>query len=261
MSDQPAVQALAPQCDRPVHRDGDDGRGQRPRGDGAARCCISRSASPAAALRPRRSRRPRRRWRDGGCGYTEAFGLPALRQRDRQHYAVDHGVSVVDPARIAMTVGASGAFILAFLAAFDAGDRVIVTEPGYPAYRNILQALGIEVVAVPTDLVDPVPADAGAARPGAGADPRPDPGQPVQPDRHHAAARRARAGSPPTARERGIRIVSDEIYHGITYDEPAETMLAFAPEAIVVNSFSKYLRHDRLAARLAGAAAGAGRSR
>ena len=88
---------------------------------------------------------------DGACGYTEAFGLRTLRRAIATRYEVDHGVTV-DPARIAMTAGASGAFILAFLAAFDAGDRVIVTDPGYPAYRNILQALGIEVVSVPTDL-------------------------------------------------------------------------------------------------------------
>jgi aspartate/methionine/tyrosine aminotransferase len=86
----------------------------------------------------------------GSCGYTEAFGLMALRRRISEHYRIVHGVRV-DPEQVAVTVGASGAFIVAFLAAFDAGDRVVVTEPGYPAYRNILAALGVEVVPVPTD--------------------------------------------------------------------------------------------------------------
>ena len=85
----------------------------------------------------------------GACGYTEAFGLRSLRRAIAARYEAEHAVTV-EPDRIAMTVGASGAFILAFLAAFDAGDRVIVTDPGYPAYRNIVRALGIEVVAVPT---------------------------------------------------------------------------------------------------------------
>ena len=174
---------------------------------------------------------------DSGCGYTEAFGLPALRQAISQRYRVDHEVTVA-PSRIAMTMGASGAFILAFLAAFDAGDRVIVTEPGYPAYRNILKALGVEVVALPTDLSTrfqptpellervPGPIDglilASPSNPTGTILPRPE-----------LARLAAWCGS------RGIRIVSDEIYHGITYDEPAETILAFAPDAIVVNSFSK----------------------
>ena len=137
-----------------------------------------------------------------------------------------------------MTMGASGAFILAFLAAFDAGDRVIVTEPAYLAYRNILKALGVEVVALPTDLSTrfqptpellervPGPIDglilASPSNPTGTILPRPE-----------LARVAAWCGN------RGIRVVSDEIYHGITYDDPAETILAFAPDAIVVNSFSK----------------------
>ena len=260
MSDRPAVQALAPQRHRPVHRHGGDGRRQRPRRDAAPTCCTSRSASPAAARRRRRSRRPPRRWP------TAAAATPrpsACRPCAGDRPALPRGPwgQRVDPARIAMTVGASGAFILAFLAAFDAGDRVIVTEPGYPAYRNILQALGVEVVALPTDVVDPLPADAGAARAGARADRRPDPGQPVQPDRHHAAARRARSGSPPTAR--GAASASSRT-RSTTASPTTSRPRPSSPsrrDAIVVNSFSKYLRHDRLAPRLAGAAAGAGRAR
>lgn len=174
----------------------------------------------------------------GPCGYTEAFGLPALRRALAEQYRRDHDVSVA-PARIALTVGASGAFILAFLAAFDAGDRVIVTEPGYPAYRNILTALGIEVVAVPTDLSTGFQPTAElldrVQGPIAGlvvASPSNPTGSVLsRTDLARVAAWSSR---------RGVRIISDEIYHGITYDAPAETILAFAPDAIVVNSFSKF---------------------
>lgn len=175
---------------------------------------------------------------EGACGYTEAFGLRTLRQAIAQRYAVDHAVHV-EPSRIAMTAGASGAFILAFLAAFDAGDRVIVTDPGYPAYRNILRSLGVEVVAVPTDLstrFQPTPELLERVS-------GPIHGLIIASPSNPAGTMLSRAELARLAvycTNRGIRIVSDEIYHGITYDEPAETVLASAPEAIVVNSFSKY---------------------
>lgn len=174
----------------------------------------------------------------GGLGYTETFGLPALRRRLGEHYQARYGVAV-DPARIALTTGASGAFILAFLAAFDAGDRVIVAEPGYPAYRNILQALDIEVVPLPTGpetRFQPTPELlAGIEGPVHGlvlASPSNPTGTMLRP------AELARLAG--HCRERGLRIVSDEIYHGITYEEPAATILAFCQNAILVNSFSKY---------------------
>jgi aspartate/methionine/tyrosine aminotransferase len=175
---------------------------------------------------------------DGGCGYTEAFGLPALRAALAARYREEHGVAV-DPTRIAMTVGASGAFILAFLAAFDAGDRVVVTDPGYPAYRNILGALGIEAVPVPTDLatrfqptpelLDRVPGPIHGLIVASPSNPT----GTMLPRAEFARLAAYCAG-------RGIRLVSDEIYHGITYGEPAETALAFLDDAIVVNSFSKF---------------------
>ena len=80
-------------------------------------------------------------------GYTDAFGIPELRQRISGHYADRYGVEVPFD-RIAVTTGSSGAFVLSFLSAFDPGDRVALAEPGYPAYRNILSALGIEPVAL-----------------------------------------------------------------------------------------------------------------
>jgi aspartate/methionine/tyrosine aminotransferase len=175
---------------------------------------------------------------DGPCGYTEAFGLPALRHALAKQYRRDYGVAVA-PGCIALTVGASGAFILAFLAAFDAGDRVIVTEPGYPAYRNILAALGVEVVAVPTDLstgFQPTPELLDQIQGPIAGLILASPSNPTGSILSRAELARVAAW----CAQRGVRIVSDEIYHGITYDEPAETILAFAPDAIVVNSFSKF---------------------
>ena len=83
----------------------------------------------------------------GRIGYTESLGLPPLRQAIAAHYQTKYGVAV-DPAEVAVTTGSSAGFLLAFLAAFEAGDRVALAVPGYPAYRNILSALGIEPVLI-----------------------------------------------------------------------------------------------------------------
>lgn len=171
-------------------------------------------------------------------GYTEAFGLPALRRQLSRHYLSTYGVAV-DPTRVAMTVGASGAFILAFLAAFDEGDRIVVTDPGYPAYRNILHSLGLEVASVATHVetrFQPTPELLDCIQ-------GPIHGLILASPSNPAGTMLPRAELQRLASycaDRGIRIVSDEIYHGITYEEPAETVLAFAEDAIVVNSFSKY---------------------
>ncbi len=86
----------------------------------------------------------------GPVGYTDALGLLSLRQRIARHYRETYGVEV-DPQRMAITTGSSGGFIMAFLALFDAGARVAIPCPGYPAYRNVFQALGIETVDVRVD--------------------------------------------------------------------------------------------------------------
>jgi aspartate/methionine/tyrosine aminotransferase len=172
------------------------------------------------------------------CGYTEAFGLDALRRRLAEHYRDSYGLSV-DPGQIAATMGASGAFILAFLAAFDAGARVIVTEPGYPAYRNILAALDIEVVALPTTLATRFQPTVSLLEAIEG----PIDGLVLASPANPTGSMLPRAELERIARwcgERGARIVSDEIYHGITYGEPAESVLAFSRDAIVINSFSKF---------------------
>src|SRR4051794_15995078 len=93
----------------------------------------------------------RRALTDNRLGYTDALGMPQLRERISRHYRDTYGVAV-DPARIVITTGSSGAFLLGFLASFDAGDRVALAEPGYPAYRNILMALDLLPVGLPGHL-------------------------------------------------------------------------------------------------------------
>ena len=172
-------------------------------------------------------------------GYTEAFGLRSLRARIARHYR-DHYGTAVDEARIAVTVGASGAFPLAFLAAFDPGDRVAMAAPFYPPYANILTALGMQPLLLPCDAAtrfQPTIAMLEAM------DPRPDglivaspcnpAGTMLSPAELQAIARWCHA--------HGVRLISDEIYHGLTWGTVQEsTAAAFSHSAVVVNSFSKY---------------------
>jgi aspartate/methionine/tyrosine aminotransferase len=170
-------------------------------------------------------------------GYTNAPGLAALRARISHHYADWYGVEI-DPGRILISTGASGGFTLAFLAAFDAGDRVGVIEPGYPCYRNTLLALGCEPVPIavgPDTRWAPTPELIEAAGPLKGlvlASPSNPTGT--------ALTSVAMAAIAEHAQEHGIRLVVDEIYHGITFGMRCDSMLEHDPSAIVVNSFSKY---------------------
>ena len=171
-------------------------------------------------------------------GYTEAFGLPSLRARIAAHGRAWYGADV-PASRIAVTVGASGAFPLAFLAAFDPGDRVAMATPFYPPYVNILTALGMTPVMLETGAetrFQPTVALLEAM------DPRPDglivaspcnpAGTMLAPDELAAIARWCDAN--------GVRLISDEIYHGLAYDQQQATAASFSDSAIVVNSFSKY---------------------
>ncbi|RVT97032.1 aminotransferase class I/II-fold pyridoxal phosphate-dependent enzyme [Rhodovarius crocodyli] len=172
-------------------------------------------------------------------GYTEAFGLPSLRARIARHYAEHYGATV-DPRRIAVTVGASGAFPLAFLAAFDRGDRVAMAAPYYPPYANILTALGMEPVLLPAgpetrfqpsiamlEKLDPLPDGLIVASPCNPA------GTMLTPEELRAIADWCQA--------RGVRLISDEIYHGLSWGTVAESTAAtMGNSAVVVNSFSKY---------------------
>ena len=183
----------------------------------------------------------RRALNDSRIGYTVSLGVPALCSRIADHYENYYGVSV-PPRRVVVTTGSSGAFVLAFLAAFDSGDRVAMALPGYPCYRNILEALGIEPVlllAEPEDRFQPTSELlADAIRTGGPIDglivasPSNPAGTMLEPGAMEALV--------DYCGQQGIRIVSDEIYHGITYERKALTALAFEPEAIVINSFSKY---------------------
>jgi len=171
-------------------------------------------------------------------GYTDALGVPALREAIARHYRTSYGLAL-DPARVVVTTGSSGAFLLAFLAAFDEGDRVAMASPAYPAYRNILAALGLVPLELPAGPVERYQMNVDLLRRHAGdidgvivASPANPTGTMLAPDELAALAR--------YCRDMGIRLVSDEIYHGIVYGKTAATALATNQDVIVVNSFSKY---------------------
>jgi aspartate/methionine/tyrosine aminotransferase len=171
-------------------------------------------------------------------GYTEAFGRRSLRERIAAHYQDWYGLDV-SPDRVAVTVGASGAFPLAFLAAFDPGDRVAMAAPFYPPYVNIVTALGMVPVimeAGPETRFQPSVAMLDRL------DPRPDglivasPCNPVGTMLHPEEL----AGIARWCDANGVRLISDEIYHGLHYDSAISTAAALSPSAVVINSFSKY---------------------
>ena len=168
-------------------------------------------------------------------GYWES---QALKDRLARHYAETYGVKV-QPAQFILTCGASPALVLALLSSFSPGDRVALARPGYVAYRNTLKALNLVPVEIPCDAdvrfqltaraiaaLDPAPKGVIVASP---ANPT---GTLIEAGELEAIAE--------TCRARGIRIVSDEIYHGLSYVGRARSILEFAPDALVINSFSKY---------------------
>lgn len=170
-------------------------------------------------------------------GYTDALGIASLQQAIAAHYQAQYGVAV-NAAEVVVTTGSSAAFQLAFLAAFEPGDRVALAAPGYPAYRNILTALDIEPVLVKAGEnahYQPNPdllADAGEIDGLIIASPANPTGTMI------GSAELMRLVT--YCREREIRLISDEIYHGITYETPAATARAYGGDAVIVNSFSKY---------------------
>ncbi|MEQ1953455.1 pyridoxal phosphate-dependent aminotransferase [Mesorhizobium yinganensis] len=176
--------------------------------------------------------------RDGRIGYTDALGTAALREAIAGHYREHYGVDV--PAqRIAVTTGSSAAFNLAFLAMFDAGDAVAIASPGYPAYRNIMAALGLDVVEVEMEEAPYLTACQLAAtharKPLRGllfASPANPTGAIVP----HAEMVALLA----EARRLGIAVISDEIYHRLNYVGLDATALSLDDDVIVINSFSKY---------------------
>ncbi len=177
---------------------------------------------------------------DGHFRYTEALGLRPLRARVARHYAEEYGIEV--PAeRVVVTTGSSAGFNLAFLGAFDVGERVAIAAPGYPAYKNLLGAFGLEAVEIETDastrhvLTPDMLERAHAAAPLAGvlvASPANPSGTMMKPEALGALI--------DAARQLGIQFISDEIYHRLVYEGTAATALAYTQDAIVINSFSKY---------------------
>ena len=173
-------------------------------------------------------------------GYTEALGIASLRRRIARAYAEWHGLDV-DPARIVVTTGSSAGFILAFLAAFEAGDRVAMALPGYPPYRHILTALGCEPVGIETGASTrwSITGEALIARH------RVSPlkgvvvGSPANPSGTMMTAS-ALAELIRCAEDAGIIVISDEIYHGLDYAFAAECAARISPDVIIINSFSKY---------------------
>ncbi len=173
----------------------------------------------------------------GALGYTVALGLPELRARIAQLYKDWYGVDIA-PERVVVTAGSSAAFQLAFLSLFDSGDRVAIGDPGYPSYRNILRALDLEVVSIPTGLESRYQPTVGELE-----------------QRENLAGLLVASPANPTGtmldkaalgglinhcRDNGIAFISDEIYHGIEYGKKAVTALEISDDVYVINSFSKY---------------------
>ena len=172
--------------------------------------------------------------------YTAALGTPSLRERIARHYRESYGFAV-DSSRVVITTGSSAAFILAFMAMFEPGDRVAVTVPGYPPYRHILTALGCEPVLIETSsetrhaLTGEALLAAHRKAPLKGvlvASPANPTGTMMSREALNSLISAAEAA--------GIRFISDEIYHGLDYAFPAVTAAELSPDALVINSFSKY---------------------
>ena len=174
--------------------------------------------------------------KEDALGYTVALGLPALRARIAQLYGEWYNVDL-NPERVVVTSGSSAAFLLAFTALFEAGDRVAIGAPGYPSYRQILKALSLEPVLIeaqPENRLQPIAADLkGLNAQGLMVA---SPANPTGTMLDHASM----SSLIGAAQEAGAAFISDEIYHGIEYEAKAVTALEITNDAYVINSFSKY---------------------
>ncbi|QQS13810.1 MAG: aminotransferase class I/II-fold pyridoxal phosphate-dependent enzyme [Rhodospirillales bacterium] len=175
--------------------------------------------------------------RNNRLGYTDSAGLPELRQAIAAHYWTAYGVDV-DDSEVFVTTGSSAGFLLAFLSAFRPGDRVGLAAPGYPAYRNILTALGFRPVLIPVGPSSRYQIDVDMLCRGGPlkgliiASPSNPTGSMIDADRLKDIYQWCALND--------VTLISDEIYHGISFSEPAQTARAFGTDAIVINSFSKY---------------------
>jgi aspartate/methionine/tyrosine aminotransferase len=176
----------------------------------------------------------------GRVGYTETLGIAPLRARIAAHYAQTHNFAL-DPERVVVTTGSSAGFVLAFLALFEPGDRVALANPGYPPYRHILSALGCEPVLIETSaetrwaMTGKALLAAHKRAPLAGVVIA-SPANPTGTMMDAGALAQLIA----VAEQEGIRVISDEIYHGLDYAFAAETAAKLSDRAVVINSFSKY---------------------
>ena len=171
-------------------------------------------------------------------GYTDALGIPALRKAISDYYGTAYNVDV-PASRVVVTTGSSGGFLLSFLAAFNQGDRVVLAEPGYPAYRNILKSLHLDPVGLacnfetnfqPTpELLDGLSGDLHGLLVASPSNPT---GTMVNREELQALIN--------YCQDRQMIFISDEIYHGVVYGEPATTALSLDDNAIIINSFSKF---------------------
>ncbi len=198
---------------------------------------VGQPSTPA----PRAAREAAKRAIDEALlGYTDALGIRPLREAIAALYVGRYGLEI-SPERIVVTTGSSLGFVLAFLAYFDPGARIGLPAPGYPCYRHIVRLLGLEAVTLETSAASRwMPDGAMIARAHAEApldgvliaSPANPTGTMFTPE--------ALADVVRTTEALGIRFLSDEIYHGLTYDQEAATALALSDDAIVINSFSKY---------------------
>jgi aspartate/methionine/tyrosine aminotransferase len=209
--------------------------------EAAGRSVIHMEIGEPGAPAPRAAREAAKAALDiGRVAYTPALGLPELRARIARHYLDFYGLAV-SPERVAVTTGSSSGFVLAFLALFDPGQRVAIASPGYPPYRTILEALGLVPVEIEVGSESRWALDGAAiARAHAAA---PLDGvlmmSPANPSGTMIDAG-VLEDIATTCRALGIRLISDEIYHGLSYGKRAETVLRFDADAVVINSFSKY---------------------
>ena len=171
--------------------------------------------------------------RAGRLGYTDALGRAELRAAIARHYGEHYGVDL-SPGRVVVTTGSSAGFALAFLAMFEPGDRIAIERPGYPAYRNICRVMGLDVVEVPVLDGATVARLAGEGLRGVlVASPANPTGTVMDPERMD--------GLIDACAIHGVRLISDEIYHRLTYGGVADrTALSRSDDAVVINSFSKY---------------------
>jgi aspartate/methionine/tyrosine aminotransferase len=193
------------------------------------------AGAPATAIAAARSALSTAR-----LGYTETLGMTSLRARIARAYGEWHGIDI-DPAHIVVTTGSSAGFTLAFLAAFEAGDRVAMALPGYPPYRHILTALGCEPVGIETSAATRWSMTGEALL----AEHRKKPlkGVVVASPANPSGTMMTAAGLTELIRcaeDAGIAVISDEIYHGLDYAFAAECAARISRDAVIVNSFSKY---------------------